>query len=154
MIESPSMSIATNERFRIGELARRVGATPRAVRYYEELGLLPARGRPEGAHRLYDADDETQVRELLRLRDLLGLSLGELREWVEAETRRAALRARWHGDAAITARERTAIVSEALGHLDTQLAVVRARREALEHLEDSLVQHRRRVRALLAELEA
>jgi DNA-binding transcriptional MerR regulator len=42
--------------FRIGELARRVGATPRTVRYYEELGLLPDRGRPEGAHRLYDLD--------------------------------------------------------------------------------------------------
>ena len=40
--------------FRIGELARRVGATPRTVRYYEELGLLPDRGRPEGAHRLYE----------------------------------------------------------------------------------------------------
>ena len=46
---------ATIEQFRIGELARRAGSTPRAVRYYEELGLLPERGRPRGRHRLYDA---------------------------------------------------------------------------------------------------
>ena len=52
------MSATTDASFRIGELARRVGATPRTVRYYEELGLLPARGRPAGAHRLYDAEDE------------------------------------------------------------------------------------------------
>jgi DNA-binding transcriptional MerR regulator len=32
------MSVTT-EQFRIGELARRTGSTPRAVRYYEELGL-------------------------------------------------------------------------------------------------------------------
>ena len=39
---------AVAEQFRIGELARRAGATPRAVRYYEELGLLPEGGRPRG----------------------------------------------------------------------------------------------------------
>ena len=49
------MSVTT-EQFRIGELARRAGSTPRAVRYYEELGLLPERGRARGGHRLYDAE--------------------------------------------------------------------------------------------------
>ena len=63
------------ETFRIGELARRVGATPRAVRYYEELGLLPGRDRSDGAHRVYDSRDEDRLRDLLRVRELLGLSL-------------------------------------------------------------------------------
>ena len=148
------MSTTETDLFRIGELARRVGATPRAVRYYEELGLLVGHGRPEGSHRLYGSHDEARLRELLRIRDLLGLSLGELREWVDAETRRAQLRARWNEDETITSAERIAIMTEALGHLETQLSVVRARREALEELEDGLVSHRRRVRALLAEFEA
>lgn len=39
---------------RIGEVARRTGTTPRTVRYYEEIGLLPAPGEREpGAHRVY-----------------------------------------------------------------------------------------------------
>ena len=72
------MSVTT-EHFRIGELARRAGSTPRAVRYYEELGLLPERGRARGGHRLYDAEDEARLKELLHIKELLGLSLSELR---------------------------------------------------------------------------
>ena len=85
-------------RFRIGELARRVGATPRTVRYYEELGLLPARGRPRGlAPPLRRARTRRAWPSCIRVRDLLGLSLAELRDWMDAEAARAALRERWHG---------------------------------------------------------
>ena len=105
---------AVEERFRIGELARRVGATPRTVRYYEELGLLPARGRPEGAHRLYDAEDEMRLAELIRVRDLLGLSLAELRDWMDAEAARAVLRERWHGRPAPAVGDRARILAEAM----------------------------------------
>jgi MerR family transcriptional regulator, repressor of the yfmOP operon len=141
------------ERFRIGELARRVGATPRTVRYYEELGLLPARGREEGAHRLYDAEDEARLADLLRVRDLLGLSLAELRDWMDAEAARAQLRERWHGSPAPAAGDRSRILAEALRHVETQVALVRVRRAALEQLEDELLEKRRRIRALRDEFE-
>jgi DNA-binding transcriptional MerR regulator len=70
---------------RIGEVAERVGITPRTIRYYEEIGLLPGGERPKGAHRLYDDADVERLIELTRLRDLLNLSLDELKELVEAE---------------------------------------------------------------------
>ena len=39
---------------RIGDVARLAGTTPRTIRYYEEIGLLPdAPARPSGQHRLY-----------------------------------------------------------------------------------------------------
>jgi len=136
---------------RIGELARRVGATPRTVRYYEELGLLPERGRRQGSHRLYDSEDEARLAELIRIRDLLGLSLAELRAWDEAERARAALRERWDADP--TEHERAQIAADAREPIETQLALVRARREALEELEDQLVAKRRRVREILHELD-
>ncbi|MDT5230725.1 MAG: MerR family transcriptional regulator, repressor of the yfmOP operon [Mycobacterium sp.] len=139
--------------FRIGELARRVGATPRAVRYYEQFGLLPDRARDDGAHRVYDARDEQRLRDLLRIRDLLGLSLNELREWMQAEDARARLRERWHGQPQPDDETRAAIIREAIEHMDAQLAVVRARRSALEQLEDELASTRRRVRSLLSEIE-
>jgi DNA-binding transcriptional MerR regulator len=71
---------------RIGEVAEQVGVTPRTIRYYEERGLLDREDRPKGAHRVYDEADVARLRELLRLRDLLGLSLEELVELAEAET--------------------------------------------------------------------
>lgn len=145
------MSVTT-EHFRIGELARRVGATPRAVRYYEEFGLLPESGRPRGGHRLYDAHDEERLRELLHVRETLGLSLSELRAWSDAERARAGLRERWHGGEAGDAAARAEIAHEALQHIETQIALVAARRGALEEIEDGLTSARRRVRGVLLEL--
>ena len=81
---------------RIGDVAARVGTTTRTIRYYEEIGLLP--GGPDrraGAHRLYGEEDVERLRELLRLKELLGLSLDELRELVAAEDARSARRAEW-----------------------------------------------------------
>ena len=58
---------------RIGEVASEVGTTPRTIRYYEEIGLLPAAAdRPSGGHRNYTTADVERLRELIRLRDLLG----------------------------------------------------------------------------------
>ena len=147
------MSVVSDQ-FRIGELARRVGATPRTVRYYEELGLLPERGRASGTHRLYDASDEERLRELLRIRELLGLSLSELRTWAAAETARASLRERWHSGEVLDAETRLAIVNEALPHIETQIELVATRRAALEELEDELTETRRRVREILLELRS
>ena len=147
MIDAPP------SRIRIGELARRVGATPRAVRYYEELGLLPDRGRSQGAHRLYDESDEQRLRDILRIRELLGLSLTELREWMDAEDARARLRERWQTEPQPDEDMRAEIIREALDHVDVQLGLVRGRLASLEQLEDEMAGKRRRLRSMLAEME-
>ena len=144
---------APPSRIRIGELARRVGATPRAVRYYEELGLLPDRGRSQGAHRLYDESDEQRLRDILRIRELLGLSLTELREWMDAEDARARLRERWQTEPQPDEDTRAEIIREALDHVDVQLGLVRGRLASLEQLEDEMAGKRRRLRSMLAEME-
>ena len=102
---------------RIGELAKRAGTTPRTIRYYEELGLLPeARSRDAGQHRLYGESDVERVLQLLRLKDLLGLSLDELRDVIEAEEARGALRAEWHEGSPSRDRRRE-IIEEAQAHI-------------------------------------
>jgi MerR family transcriptional regulator, repressor of the yfmOP operon len=124
---------ATEDRvFRIGEVAEQVGVTTRTIRYYEELGLLD-RGdeRAKGAHRQYTQADVDRLRELVRMKELLGLSLDELVTLVEAEQERAALRDQWHRDDA-SDEERKAIVDRALDVAQRQLELVSARRQALE----------------------
>ena len=118
------------ERLRIGEVAARVGVTPRTIRYYEELGLLGASAaREKGGHRFYSEGDVARLTELVRLRDLLGLTLDELAPLVEAAEARAALRDRWEGSESDT--ERLRIVEEALVHVTRQLELVQARRARL-----------------------
>ncbi len=147
------MSATTQSALRIGEVARLVGTTPRTIRYYEEIGLLPLEdGRAAGQHRVYSERDVAHLRDALRLKELLGVSLDELKELVEAEDARAALRDEWHHGEPGTARRRL-IVAEALRHLDRQLELVRHRREEIEALEAELADKRARVLRRRRELD-
>jgi DNA-binding transcriptional MerR regulator len=136
---------------RIGEAAERSGVTPRTIRYYEELGLLPRADRPVGKHRVYSDEDVERLQELTRLRDLLGLSLDELRSMIVAEDARAEVRRRFH--ATDSPEERIALLDEALPHLDAQLALVRRRIDQLRELEGELVERRKRVLRRRRELQ-
>jgi DNA-binding transcriptional MerR regulator len=146
------MSATVAPGLRIGEVAKRVGTTPRTIRYYEEIGILPREGgRESGRHRLYGERDVARLREALRLKELLGLSLDELKELLEAEETRAALREEWHyGDPGTTRRRQ--MLSESLRLLDRQLALVRRRRDEIAALEGELAAKRglamRRLREL------
>jgi len=66
---------------RVGELAQRTGATVRALRYYEALGLVVPSRRPNG----YREYDQAAVRQVAEIRALasLGLSVEETRPFVE-----------------------------------------------------------------------
>ena len=60
----------------IGELAKRAGATPKAVRLYESLGLLGVVGRA-GIYRVYNDKHVTQVR-LIKQAQAMGFKLAEV----------------------------------------------------------------------------
>jgi DNA-binding transcriptional MerR regulator len=137
---------------RIGEIAERSGVTPRTIRYYEELGLLPRTARAQGKHRIYTESDVDRLREVTRLRDLLGLSLDELRSMIIAEDVRAETRRRFHETESL--EERLALLDRALPHIDTQLGLVRRRLGELQELETDLVERRKRVQRRRRELIA
>jgi DNA-binding transcriptional MerR regulator len=137
---------------RIGEVAKRVGTTPRTIRYYEEIGILPSEGgRESGRHRLYGERDVQRLTDALRLKELLGVSLDELKELLEAQDARAALREEWHQSEPGTERRRE-MLTESLRLIDRQLALVRRRRDEIAGLEGELAAKRglamRRLREL------
>jgi DNA-binding transcriptional MerR regulator len=137
---------------RISQVAREVGTTTRTIRYYEEIGLLrPSDDREHGAHRTYTEADVDRLRVVLQLKDLLGVSLDELKTLVEAEDARAALRAEWR-DSETNPGRRREILGESLGHIDRQLRLLRARQAAIAQLEHELVTRRKRVQKTLREL--
>ncbi len=137
---------------RIGELATRTGLTPRTIRYYEEIGLLAGGERRKGSHRVYDETDVERLSELKRLRDLLNLSLDELKQLLEAEEARAALRRRF--ESTDSNAERLQIVEQALPHVELQLELVRRRQQELARLEEELADKRSRLLARRRELSS
>jgi DNA-binding transcriptional MerR regulator len=78
----PDVSPASAQ-FSISELAREFDLTTRAIRFYEDCGLLaPKRGGAGGRQRVYTARDRTRLRLTLRGKRL-GLSLAEIKDLVD-----------------------------------------------------------------------
>ncbi len=149
------MSATETRALRIGEVARLVGTTTRTIRYYEEIGLLgPDAGgeaREAGRHRTYGEAEVERLREALRLKTLLGVSLEELRELLAAEDERAALREEWHhGNPG--KRRRREILDRALAHVDRQAELLGRRRDEIAAFERELEERRERLAARMAEL--
>ncbi len=142
---------ATAERtVRIGELAALIGTTPRTIRYYEEIGLLGgASDRTLGKHRCYTEADVERLREIVRLRDLLGLSLEQLSQLLEAESARAHLRREYQQTEHPAERRR--ILELLQKHIGTQLELVYGRLNELGELRDELEAKQKLVKQRLRE---
>ena len=151
--EPPKPSAETAS-LRIGDVAKMVGTTPRTIRYYEEIGLLrEGAERASGAHRLYSHGEVERLAEVMRLKDLLGLTLEELKTLLAAEEARAEVRAQLRREDVVPERRRE-LLGEALGHLDRQLELVRHRAAELSRLQDELSETRKRVRRRIREIDA
>ncbi|HSZ53743.1 MAG TPA: MerR family transcriptional regulator [Caulobacteraceae bacterium] len=72
---------ALSEALTISQLCRQSGATPRALRYYEEMGLLSPRRDNQG--RIYSRQDQVRLKLILHARRM-GFSIKEIRELFEA----------------------------------------------------------------------
>ncbi len=147
------MSVAEPS-LRIGDVAKLAGTTPRTIRYYEEIGLLPeAPSRPSGGHRVYTDAEVERLREVMRLKHLLGVTLEELKTLLTAEESRAIVRAQLRREDVAPTRRRE-LLDEALGHIDRQLELVEHRASELTKLKGELCDTRKRVRRKIRELDA
>lgn len=138
--------------YRIDEVARRTGLTPRTLRFWEEKGLLLPPARTEGGMRLYTDADIARIERIRDLKAVLGLSLDVIRDLLAAEDELARLRQQ-----ACQQRlpaERLPLLRQAVAILEAQVAAMAERAARLEALrrewEDRLAALRRR----LAEVEA
>src|SRR6186713_117116 len=132
VLPRPASATAPLPTFTIGELAREFGVTTRAIRFYEDCGLLePTRA---GRNRVYSARDRTRLRLTLRGKRL-GLKLAEVRELVNMYETRRDTGPQLRRFLAVLARHRTQL-EQRLGDLQTTLAEVTAHeREARRLLE-------------------
>jgi DNA-binding transcriptional MerR regulator len=129
--------MTTARQLRIGDVADEVGITARTIRYYEELGLLGTDDeRSKGSHRLYDDADIARLKELVRLRDLLGISLEQLIELADDARAQQCLRDRWH--ASTDDADRISIIEAAIPLRERQLELVRERKRNLSEFEAEL----------------
>jgi MerR family redox-sensitive transcriptional activator SoxR len=95
----------------IGEVARRTGVRPSALRYYESAGLLPAPSRVSG-RRLYDAS-ALDVLKLIQLAKSAGFSMAEIRRLLHGFDRATPASARWQAMATRKLKDVSALIERA-----------------------------------------
>jgi DNA-binding transcriptional MerR regulator len=115
----------------IGAAAVRAGVSERALRYYQQLGLLEPACTTPGGLRRYSADDLARVARIRELQSLLGLNLDEIAIVLRNEDRMAQIR-RAFKDERTSERERARLASESLALLESLRGTVEAKRGALE----------------------
>jgi MerR family transcriptional regulator, repressor of the yfmOP operon len=133
----------------IGAAATRLGVSERALRYYQQLGLLiPACTTPGGLRR-YSESDLARVTRIRELQALLGLNLDEIAVMLHSEDRIAQIRLTYH-DERTGDEERQRLTRECLALQENLRATVEAKRAALESFLADLDARIGRARDLLA----
>jgi len=136
----------------IGEVSERTGLTQRTLRYYESIGLLAPATRMEGGFRLYTDDDLRRLEQIVQLKRLLGFSLAEIRQIVDAdETLRAIKQV---NKVETDPQERRGRLEHAITILEEQRALVQSRIAAMHELQASYERRLERLRGRVSNLDS
>ena len=127
--ETAAASAEAGELLGIGAAAARLGVSERALRYYQQLGLLRPACTPGGLRR-YSADDIARVTRIRELQDLLGLNLDEIAIVLSREDRMAQIKLTYN-DERTSQSERRKLIEESLSLQEGLRATVEAKRTAL-----------------------
>ena len=124
--------------FSISDLAKEFDLTTRAIRFYEDMGLLqPERSGPGGRNRIYSVRDRTRLKLTLRAKRL-GLSLTEAKDIIDMYDSPR--------DTGAQLRKFLVVLAEHRKQLDEQMADLQANL-------DEVKVHEKEARALLLKAE-
>ena len=137
----------------IGRAARECGVSERALRYYQQLGLLTPSGRTPGGLRRYAEEDLGRVRRIRELQTLLGLNLDEIRVVLDNDDRLAEVRQEYRSTKTGAARRRE-LLEECLAIHQATAATIDAKLAGLKRFRAEVDGSLERVRGLLAELDS
>jgi DNA-binding transcriptional MerR regulator len=147
----------TEAGIRISDAATRAGVSARTLRYYEELGLLTPSLYTAGGERRYTLDDLAHLERILELREVLGMNLDEIREFLTLENRLDEVKATYRankGDKTKTARTLQKAMLQEAAELNESLAKqLTDKLTRMEAFQTKLASDAKRCREILAEME-
>src|SRR5579875_339046 len=138
MVGADSVRSDPSGLFTIEQVATRTGLTKRTLRYYEELGLLPPTERTEGNYRLYSEADVQRIERIKKMRDLLGFSLNDVREMLEADDERVQIKEAYQHETEVEAKLAQLDRSDELLH--NQLRLIEQKIDGLEQMRQPLLE--------------
>ena len=136
----------------IGEVSERTGLTQRTLRYYESIGLLPPATRMDGGFRLYTEEDIRRLDQIIQLKQLLGFSLAEIRQIVDADE--TVRQIRQENKVETDPLERRGRLERAITILEEQRALIQRRIASMQELQASYERRLERLRGRVAGLDS
>jgi MerR family transcriptional regulator, repressor of the yfmOP operon len=153
----PGAADVADAGIRISDAATRVGVSARTLRYYEELGLLTPSLYTAGGERRYTPEDLAHLERILELREVLGMNLDEIREFLALEARLDELRASYHAARNATSKkavaEQKATLQEALVLNESLAEQISIKLTRMDGFRAKLRSDAQRCRELLTELD-
>ena len=143
-----SVTKAAGELLSIGAAAQLLGISERALRYYQQLGLVTPCGKTPGGMRRYSDEDVARVSRIRELQSLLGLNLDEIAVVLRNDDRTAEIKQLYH-DQRTGPDERTELVRESLRMQEQLRATVEAKRASLEQFLANVDERITRLRSVL-----
>jgi DNA-binding transcriptional MerR regulator len=141
----------------ISDAARAAGVSPRTLRYYEELGLLSPSLHTRGGQRRYTQDDLKQLDRIIEMRDVLGMNLDEIREFLSVQSRLEELKATYRATKDSTTKkarsEQKATLLEALELNQTLAEQLDAKLARMDAFRAKVTGDAKRCRELLSALD-
>lgn len=130
-------------------VVQRLGVTPRTLHYYEEVGLIGQVRRTNGGHRLYDEVTVERLEQIIKLRDVLGYSLNEIKQIMHVEKMLTEYRKNLGGD--LSNQEKAAIFTSSAEMLGDLVGRINLKIDRLTQMRDTYQQRLERVEARLQE---
>jgi len=137
----------------IGAAAEKAGVSQRALRYYQQLGLITPCASTPGGLRRYSQDDLARVGRIRQLQQLLGLNLDEIAVVLGGEDRMAEIKLAYQ-DEGTSRDERQALLRESLDLQQVLRATVEAKRRGIEGFLADLDARISKTQAYLDQMEA
>jgi DNA-binding transcriptional MerR regulator len=153
-MKSPSVTDArpddSAQLLSIGEASERAGVSPRALRYYQQIGLITPSACTPGGLRRYSEENLSRVERIRELQNLLGFNLDEIAAVLHNEDRLAEMRIAYH-DARTDEDERQSILDECLSLQLELRTTVETKRVAISEFLADLDARIRRIELLKLE---
>ena len=137
---------------RIGELSRAAGVSPEVLRAWERRYRVIRPQRTEGGFRLYSEGDLARLERIKELKELLGFSLADIKDMLDADEIRLQLKSGWRKDADVA--DKAAKIRVAREATVAQLRLLDEKMEKMSSLREELASRMARYDGLLLQWSA
>lgn len=137
--------------YKIDDVATKTGLTKRAIRYYEEIGLIETLERTDGGVRLYDEEDIEKLNKIVLAKEELGYSLRELQQFIQLNE--TVERYRHSVRSSVDEMERKQKLIAILATLRKEIEMIDNRMLKVQSFKNELLTMERRVQEAIGHLE-